>query len=171
MFLQGIISENRAVSPVIATVILISATLVLALVVGSYTFGLFGSNAKTTTISSIILYGGTTASPNQNAPTASLTISVDNLGSATTISSLSLTGTGIDAITQWLADSNGTTSQVIFSNSYQTGGINAVRQGAVSKFTFYPLSNSSQIILTGETLDFVVNFANGESVSGALIGQ
>ncbi|MGH2638668.1 MAG: archaellin/type IV pilin N-terminal domain-containing protein, partial [Rhabdochlamydiaceae bacterium] len=43
-------SSKRGVTPVIATIILIAGTLVLALVVGAYTFGLFGSNVKTVTL-------------------------------------------------------------------------------------------------------------------------
>ena len=54
--------RKRGVTPVIATIILIAGTLVLALVVGAYTFGLFGSNVKTVTLSSATLYGGFTAS-------------------------------------------------------------------------------------------------------------
>ena len=54
----GMKGSKRGVTPVIATIILIAGTLVLALVVGAYTFGLFGSNVKTVTLSSATLYGG-----------------------------------------------------------------------------------------------------------------
>ena len=54
-------NSKKGVTPVIATIILIAGTLVLALVVGAYTFGLFGSNVKTVTLSSATLYGGVSA--------------------------------------------------------------------------------------------------------------
>ena len=50
--------SKRGVTPVIATIILIAGTF-SRLVVWAYTFGLFGSNVKTVTLSSATLYGGT----------------------------------------------------------------------------------------------------------------
>src|SRR5580698_3322004 len=87
-------SSKKGVTPVIATIILIAGTLVLALVVGAYTFGLFGSNVKTVTLSSATLYGGVTASA-ATAPTSSLTFSLNNPGSATTVTGVTLTGAGL----------------------------------------------------------------------------
>ncbi|HYB02915.1 MAG TPA: archaellin/type IV pilin N-terminal domain-containing protein, partial [Nitrososphaerales archaeon] len=66
-------SSKKGVTPVIATIILIAGTLVLALVVGAYTFGLFGSNVKTVTLSSATLYGGVSATAS-SAATSSITI-------------------------------------------------------------------------------------------------
>ena len=92
-------SSKKGVTPVIATIILIAGTLVLALVVGAYTFGLFGSNVKTVTLSSATLYGGVTAYT-ATAATSSLTMSLNNPGSATTITGITLTGAGISSITR-----------------------------------------------------------------------
>ncbi|MGA2877125.1 MAG: archaellin/type IV pilin N-terminal domain-containing protein [Nitrososphaerales archaeon] len=61
---------KKGVTPVIATIILIAGTLVLALVVGAYTFGLFGSNVKTVTLSSATLYGGTETTQVQHLASA-----------------------------------------------------------------------------------------------------
>lgn len=162
--------KRKAVSPVIATIILLSSSLVLALVVGAYTFGLFGSNVKTLTISSIVLYGGVTATANQ-AATSSFGLSVNNPGSATTIASITLTGSGITPITIWDLNASSGSGFVNFSSPYTPGGDNGVDPGTVSQFTFYPFSNSPQMILSGETLNYVISFANGESVSGTLVGQ
>ena len=49
---------KAGVIPVVATIILISGTLVLALGVGGYMFGLLGSNVETITLTSAILYSG-----------------------------------------------------------------------------------------------------------------
>src|SRR6202035_913415 len=90
-------TKKKGVTPVIATIILIAGTLVLALVVGAYTFGLFGSNVKTVTLSSATLYGGLTATGSA-AATSSLTIALNNPGSATYITSATMTGAGITTI-------------------------------------------------------------------------
>ena len=163
-------NSKKGVTPVIATIILIAGTLVLALVVGAYTFGLFGSNVKTVTLSSGTLYGGVTASSSV-VPTSSLTISLNNPGSATTVSSITLTGSGISTIVNWQAVAGAGTNTVNFNAGYVAGGANAMSPGAVSSFTFFPWSSASQTITTGQTFNYVINFANGQSVSGSLIAQ
>ncbi len=164
-------SSKKGVTPVIATIILIAGTLVLALVVGAYTFGLFGSNVKTVTLSSGTLYGGVTADP-VTAATSSLTISLNNPGSATTISSITLTGSGISTITGWDTGSlSSAAANVNFNQGYTSGNPNAMGPGAVTSFTFFPWSAASQSITTGQTFNYVINFANGQSVSGSLIAQ
>jgi FlaG/FlaF family flagellin (archaellin) len=162
--------NKQGVTPVIATIILIAGTLVLALVVGAYTFGLFGSNVKTVTLSSATLYGGVTAS-SIIAATSSVTVSLNNPGSATTITSITLTGSGISTITNWQLAAASGTNTVNFAATYVNGGANAMGPGAVTSFTFFPWSGSSQSITTGQTFNYVINFANGQSVSGSLIAQ
>src|SRR5713226_9624242 len=92
--------STKAVTPVIATIILIAATLVLALVVGAYTFGLFGSNVKTITLTSATLYGGVTATGSA-AATSSFVLALNNPGSATYVSSFSMSGAGIATVVAW----------------------------------------------------------------------
>jgi hypothetical protein len=41
----------------------------------------------------------------------------------------------------------------------------------VTLFTYYPESASQQQITTGQTFNYIINFANGQSVSGSLIAQ
>jgi flagellin-like protein len=162
--------SKKGVTPVIATIILIAGTLVLALVVGAYTFGLFGSNVKTVTLASATLYGGVTES-NSVAATSSLTLSLNNPGSATTVTSITITGSGISPVSIWSTAATAGTNTVNFNAGYTAGGANAMSPGAVSSFTFYPWSASSQSITTGQTFNYVINFANGQSVSGSLIAQ
>jgi hypothetical protein len=159
-------SSIRAVTPVIATIILIAGTLVLALVVGAYTFGLFGSNVKTVTLASATLYGGVTTDNATLATTASLTFSLNNPGSATTITSVTLTGAGLATpVTLW------NVAAPKLSQSYMVGNNNAMAAGAVTPFTIYPVQSPSVPITTGQTFNYVMNFQNGQSVSGALIAQ
>jgi FlaG/FlaF family flagellin (archaellin) len=163
--------SNVAVQPVIATIILIAGTLVLALVVGAYAFGLFGSNVKTVTLVSATLFGGVTASAATTA-TSSLAITLNNPGSATTVTSLTMTGSGINStITQWDFSGNSGANTIDFGSTYSVGGQNAINPGLVSSLTYYPFSDSSQPILTGQTFNYVINFANGQSVSGSLVAQ
>ena len=164
-------SRKRAVTPVIATIILIAGTLVLALVVGAYTFGLFGSNVKTVTLSSATLYGGVTAYT-ATAATSSLTMSLNNPGSATTITGITLTGAGITSVTGWDTASGASAAPSLQFTAYTAGNPNAMSPGAVTSFTFYPWgAAASQSILTGQTFNYVITFANGQSVSGSLIAQ
>jgi flagellin-like protein len=165
-------SSKKGVTPVIATIILIAGTLVLALVVGAYTFGLFGSNVKTVTLSSATLYGGVSASATV-AATSSLTLSLNNPGSASAITSLTLTGTGLPApIVTWSGVATAAGAQIVFINSYNSLSIyNALSPGQVTSYTFYPSTAPSEAITTGQTFNYVINFANGQSVSGSLIAQ
>lgn len=127
-------------------------------------------NVKTVTLVSATLYGGVTASTSQ-AATSSLTLSLNNPGTATTITSLTLTGTGISAITSWDASSGNGSNTINFGAAYVAGGVNALSSNSVTPFAFYPYSASSQSITTGQTFNYVITFANGQSVSGSLIAQ
>jgi flagellin-like protein len=156
-------SGKKGVTPVIATIILIAGTLVLALVVGAYTFGLFGSNVKTVTLSSATLYGGTEAAALGVPASASsyIVFSLNNPGSASTITGITLTGSGVTAVTTW-EDASGT--------SFMSNGDNNMAGGQVTSYTFYPFG-TLQSLTTGQVFNYVISFANGQSVSGSLIAQ
>jgi hypothetical protein len=169
-----------AVTPVIATIILIAATLVLALVVGAYTFGLFGSNVKTITLTSATLYGGqeaATVGPVGGPPTSTsyLVVAFNNPGSLTAISSITMTGSGIAAAYSW-EFSNGTAVNFTVTSSGNPVGVgagmwgNGLPGGQVTSFSFFPYG-TAQPITTGQVYNYVINFANGQSVSGSLIAQ
>jgi len=174
-------NSKRGVTPVIATIILIAGTLVLALVVGAYTFGLFGSNVKTVTLSSATLYGGVSASAAVVA-TSSLTMSLNNPGSQSYITSVTVTGAGlVTPITAW----DNTSAVRVAGNTVNFGAAsmaaggcptpawnnNVLCPGQVTSFTVYPEQAASVAITTGQTFNYVINFQNGQSVSGSLIAQ
>jgi flagellin-like protein len=170
-------NSKKGVTPVIATIILIAGTLVLALVVGAYTFGLFGSNVKTVTLSSATLYGGVSATGTL-AATSSLTIALNNPGSASYITSLTMTGSGITTIIAWDNSSLASAGNNLVSAAFAPGHTSppctdcgVMLAGTVSSFTFYPENAAQQSITTGQVFNYVVNFANGQSVSGSLIAQ
>jgi flagellin-like protein len=161
-------NSKKAVTPVIATIILIAATIVLALVVGAYTFGLFGSNVKTVTLSSATLYGGA-ETPSTSSPALAgatyLVFSLNNPGSASSISSVTLTGSGISSVSAW--DLSGSASNIAFASTNNVA--NSMPGGAVTAFSYYAVG--TQTITTGQVYNYVINFLNGQSVSGSLIAQ
>jgi flagellin-like protein len=160
--------SKKGVTPVIATIILIAGTLVLALVVGAYTFGLFGSNVKTVTLSSATLYGGTELLTGEG--TSYISFSLNNPGSSTEITSMTITSSasGFTAVSQFYFNNGGVSTAVVFA---QNGGAgNALGGGQVSTYTFYSYG-AAQSIVTGQEYNYVINFANGQSVSGVLTAQ
>jgi flagellin-like protein len=167
---------KKGVTPVIATIILIAGTLVLALVVGAYTFGLFGSNVKTVTLSSATLYGGTEPATVGVAQANSyLVFALNNPGSTSSISGLTLTGSGITSVNTW-GFTNATAATFTIATSANPQGVgvgkwgNGLTGGTVTSYTFYPFG-TAQSITTGQVYNYVVSFSNGQSVSGSLIAQ
>ena len=170
-------NSKKGVTPVIATIILIAGTLVLALVVGAYTFGLFGSNVKTVTLSSATLYGGVAneeglgASTTLNS-TSYMTFSLNNPGSSSSITGVTLTGSGILSITLW--ETTSSPYGIVFTAT-GSGNPNSMTGGQVTSYTFYPYlakgPGATEPITTGQVFNYVISFANGQSVSGSLIAQ
>lgn len=156
-------------TPVIATIILIAATIVLALVVGAYTFGLFGSNVKNITTPSVTLYSGTFSTASNTAicgGTAYLAVSETNPGSATSVTSVTISGGGVAASTVGL-----------FSAAQATVNPGCTAASAAGLVTGGSTPSStlniyvSATLVSGSTYNYVINYANGQAVSGSLIAQ
>ena len=170
--------NKKGVTPVIATIILIAGTLVLALVVGAYTFGLFGSNVKTVTLPSATLYGGY-ADPSAGQTPSYVTFSLNNPGSGSAITGVTITGSAIISVVAFnnassTGSCSGTCSSVFSGVSSASGSQTAnilLTGGQVSSYTWYLAGSFDQPVTTGQTFNYVVNFANGQSVSGSLIAQ
>jgi flagellin-like protein len=165
--------SKKAVTPVIATIILIAGTLVLALVVGAYTFGLFGSNVKTVTLTSGNLFaGGISTAPTGAAcesvsGEAYITVALNDPGAATSMNSFTLTGSSLSgSVPGVYYDVSGTCTSI----STTPPSLNA---GAVTPLTlyFFKGTGSATSLTSGQTYNYVINFANGQSVSGSLIAQ
>jgi flagellin-like protein len=160
-----LLNSRKAVTPVIATIILIAATIVLALVVGSYTYGLFGANVKQMNFPSIYLYAGSAASASTIIACngASMAMTVTNPGTNTSLSSLSISGASglIQESTYLITGATSCTAQAVSSwtvSGGSTGTIIAVYFGTTG-------------LASGATYNYVVGFANGQSISGELIAQ
>jgi flagellin-like protein len=162
-------NDKKAITPVIATIILIAVTLVLALVVGAYTFGLFGSNVKTVTLTSGNLFAG-------NLPTAALingttsgvayiSFSLNNPGAATSITGFTLTGASVSTtVVAYGCSSMGVSCVSLTSSPIP---LNA---GKVTSLNLY-FGSTAGSITSGQTFNYVINLQNGQSVSGTFIAQ
>ena len=167
-------NSKKGITPVIATIILIAVTLVLALVVGAYTFGLFGSNVKTITLTSGNLFAGSLATISNNTadcPTSSqsyITMALNNPGAQTNITSFTLTGSSLTGqVAAYYAY-----PKTGFCTLVETNTAPGLSGGSVTPVTLYFAESSGNAIVTsGQTYNYVINFKNGQSVSGTFIAQ
>jgi len=157
---------RRGVTPALATMVLLSATLVLALVFGAYTFSIFRPNVNHVTLTSAIFTDGATSDNLSVSATASLQISMNNPDLTTTVNSMKFSENGQGPLTSWSISRNPGAG-----NSFLVGGQNLVIGGRSTSLTLYPVSNPSAEILPGATYDYIISFSNGQSISGALVAQ
>ncbi len=127
------------------------------------------------TLYSATLYGGPTASPTSQLSTASFTVSLNNPGQSTYISSLTVQQepfsasppTGGTIVTTW--DKNRSFSAAI---DFTTDSLaNNLPYGKISMFIYYPRTATANNITAGQAYYFLINFATGQSLSGAIIAQ
>ena len=83
---------------------------------------------------------------------------------------MSLSGNSINT-TIWDDHPNASAAHVDFERKYTKGADNGLGADQLTSFTFYPWSNSAEVIETGQTYNYVIDFANGQSVSGSLIAE
>ena len=166
-------NSKRGVTPVIATIILIAGTLVLALVVGAYTFGLFGANVKTIQLTSGLLNSGSAAVVSVGAGVcsgANFALTFNNPGGATFIQSISLSAGGVSAIGTgfWFTSGSGGTGSCTAA-TYTSGAADTfnIANGAGQQAD--PFVGNA--LTSGTTYSYVITFGNGQSISGALIAQ
>ncbi len=161
-------NSRRGVTPVVATILLISSTLVLALAVGAYTFGLFGSNVKTILLENASLYSGaevaTLGNPSQTS--SYISFNLNNPGASSKISSFVLTGSAITAVGTWEIV-NGSFAGFVQGIPSQ---FNLVYAGTVTPFTYYPFG-VAQSVISGQLYSYTIDFTNGQSITGTLIAQ
>ena len=142
------VKGRKAISPVIATVILIAITLIAAIAIAGFVFGLFGSftsNAQVTATATCVagtaqpctVYLSNTGTANTNVLSASITF-----GGKTTALTFGTQGTGQCGAALPAAVTAGTTCNVVFNYS-GTGS-------AGSQFVItLSLANSGQPQATG----------------------
>ncbi len=131
--------------------------------------GCCDNSVETVTLSSATLYRGNIATASSGA-TASLFFSLDNPGARTYITSLTLSGNGVN-ITSWdnTTQPSSMGNLIPFVSGY-SGDV--LFSGKVTSFIYYPERiGSSEEIVDAQTYNYVINLQNGQSVSGSLIAQ
>ena len=135
-------NAKKGISPVIATIILIAITIVIAIAVAGWVFGLFGSYSRTQAVTIVASASSCTASGNY------CQIMVSNQGgSAVTVVSASVDGQTIPAAS--------------------ISGSTVIPAGASSPVTIYfPSSNS---YIAGQTVQVQLGLSNGNTLSTTLV--
>ncbi len=149
---------RKAISPIIATVLIIAVTLVASVAIGGFVFGLFGSATSTAqvqatvaTITSTVNSGSSSLSVNcqATAPTNNYVALYNSGTAATTISLVSLTVAG----TTMSVAPTGSCSVTPGITVYVSIGQIAATAAAVAKglqFTGYAAtSNGAQVVFAG----------------------
>jgi flagellin-like protein len=158
-------SRRKAISPIIATVLIIAVTLIAAVAIGGFVFGIFGSasNSAEIQVTSQALVAADFTAGTPAAPTCSVTgaandITVTNTGTAaSSITSVTITYAGVvntfvpstgcivAAAGQAGATTNGNPMSVLF-------GTNFLSLAAVSGQTYtgtVTMANGAVLIFTG----------------------
>ena len=175
--LQRMKNGKKGITPVIATIILIAVTLVLALVVGAYTFGLFGSNVKQVTLTSGNLFAGNLQTNSSLIPAGAsyISFSLNNPGAATTITGFTLTGSSLTAaVTAYVCTTNSTATSCL-GVAPSTTGAGPVKLGPGQVTTgitlYFGDGSAADSTTSGQTYNYVISLQNGQSVSGSFIAQ
>ena len=162
--------SKKGITPVIATIILIAGTLVLALVVGAYTFGLFGSNVKNVQLTAANLSSGVVAAANTGGVCtgANFAMTFNNPGGQTYISGLTMSAGGQNQPLTYFSSNvvaNQCTS-LLLSTSTLNG--NQLTAGTTTPLTIY---FGTTPLTSGSTYTYTITFNNGQSITGALVAQ
>lgn len=146
MNFERVLRKNlRAISPVLATVILIAITLIAAIAIAGFVFGLFGSFTKTAQVQASVV----SCSPTANPSACSLSIvnsgnaNVNTLGSCT-LSYLGSTYQGT-TVAQTITAGGGVISATCTTTSGPVIGTGVSLTGTIA------LSNSGSVIFSGST--------------------
>ncbi len=142
------VRKQRAISPVIATIILVAVTLVVAVAVGSYVFGLFGASSRGPQVHAT-LYSLTVAAP---PPGGTLSVTFSNSGgSAVNVVSASITISS----TTYTATAGGTTALLASTTS-----------NPATTFAF-----STAPFTAGQTYSFSIAFSDGSQQTIVVVAQ
>jgi len=139
-------SRRKAISPVLATVILIAITLIAAIAIAGFVFGLFGTFTSTARVSVV----STSCVENGGGTAVVCTILLSNTGNApTSTTSCSFTGSN-DAGAGTLGGSgvvaSGGTLQITCTTPSNGAGVGAQLSGTVG------LTNGGQALFTANRL-------------------
>jgi len=141
------IGKRKAISPVLATVILIAITLIAAIAIAGFVFGLFGTFTKTATVSASV------TSCVYNGAHEVCTLSAINSGTSNTLAtscSMTFGGVTVTGALAFVAPSTsltltaGTTSYISCTGGGDAGSGNAI-SGSMST------SNGGSVLFSGSS--------------------
>jgi len=153
-------NQRRAISPIIATVLIIAVTLIAAVAIGGFVFGIFGSASQTaqvavTTVTAPAADFGTTTGHSAftcatTATTGVAYVVVTNTGTAAaTVTGMTLT---------WAGANNAFTPSVACQ-------IGAAGSATATTYVNFPTTATISIAaVTGQTFQGIVTLSNGAEV-------
>lgn len=120
------------------------------------------------TLTSANLFAGTLPTTTQCSASgqAYISFAINNLGKQTSITRFALTGSSLNGniiTANYLSGSSCT--------SISASGEPTMSASSVTPITLYFSSSASGILASGQTYNFIIDFANGQSISGTLIAQ
>jgi hypothetical protein len=135
---------------------------------------LYAGNVQTITLSSATLYAGYSATASSNA-TSSFKFSLNNPQCTPAhITSLEVWNVNQTAmITNWNNSTAPSSAANYINFTSRQSQSSLVQVVSVTSFSYYPevVSGPAQAWVTGKPYNYVINFDNGQSVSGTLIAQ
>jgi len=148
-------SRRKAISPILATVILIAITLIAAVAIATFVFGIFGSSASPATYS-IVSSSLTCLGNNVAVPATGLWASYSGAASA---------GHGLCAMT---VDNSGSAGGSIISAGPSNDIVLISAAGVTAGATFSIAAGSSHVVFV-QTTYAAGALASGNSVTGYLV--
>jgi flagellin-like protein len=155
---NGNYAQKKAISPIIATVLIIAVTLIAAVAIGGFVFGIFGSASATANIQ---VTSVNAPAADFNVGTASATFSCATTATAGT-SNIAVTNTGTAAASA----SSLTITWAGQSNTY-TGSCTVGAAGSGTATEYITLPKTDTLLTTGvpgQTFTGTIAISNGASV-------
>jgi len=152
--MRGNKNQRKGISPIIATLTLVAITLVAAVAIGGFVFGVFGSQTSTPQVSVTYVYIPSTVENSTLTVTANQTEAGDNYG-VIMVQNVGAANVGISGVSLTYAGSTAyapLTSVTLESGKTQTIYITSLPQEAVAGQQFTGaviLSNGVQVPFTG----------------------
>ena len=161
---NGKYGQRKAISPIIATVLIIAVTLIAAVAIGGFVFGIFGTSSQAAQISvtgttlTAAGFGTGTAGTVTCVTTAPATpyITLTNSGSASAqVTGVTITWAGasnnfaLTAATTCSVGAAGSTSAVTFAEFVATPKVSAGTVAGQGYSGTVTLSNGAQLLFTG----------------------
>ena len=146
---------RKAISPIIATVLIIAVTLIAAVAIGGFVFGIFGSSSNSAQVSVTAqnLVGATLAAGSNSATPTCATGSAAN--------SITLTNTGTAAAAA-------TSMSITYGGAVYTFAITGTCTVSPAGRSFVAAGNGNPLTITMAGTDLVTNAASGQAYTGTV---